>query len=60
MENNAALVSYNGLVPNRRQAIILTDADRIHWRIYVALGGDQIYITDARKIVSDMIRASLR
>ena len=29
--------SDNGLVPNRRQAIILTNADRIHWRIYAAL-----------------------
>ena len=29
----------NGLAPNRRQAIIRTNADPIHWRIYVALGG---------------------
>ena len=25
---------YKGLAPNRRQAIILTNADPIHWRIY--------------------------
>ena len=32
----------NGLVPNRRQAIIWTNADQIDWRIYVALGGDEL------------------
>ena len=32
----------NGLTPNRRQAIIWTDADYSHWRIYVALGGDEL------------------
>ena len=30
--------SDNGLVPNRRQAIIWTNADSVHWRIYTALG----------------------
>ena len=30
-----------GLVSNRRQAITWTNADPIHWRIYVALGGDE-------------------
>ena len=30
------------LVPNRRQAIIWTNADPIHWRIYAALGGDEL------------------
>ena len=29
----------NGLAPNRRQAIIWSNADPIHWRIYAALGG---------------------
>ena len=28
------------LAPNRRQAIIWTNADPNYWRIYVALGGD--------------------
>ena len=32
----------NGLAPNGRQAIIWTNADPIHWRIYVALGGDEL------------------
>ena len=31
---------YNGLVLNRRQAIIWTNADPVHWRIYATLGGD--------------------
>ena len=31
----------NGLVMNRRQAIIWTNADSTHWRIYAALGGDE-------------------
>ena len=29
-------------MPNRRQAIIWTNADLIHWCIYVALGGDEL------------------
>ena len=32
----------NGLVPNRRQAIIWTNTDLIHWHIYAALGGDEL------------------
>ena len=32
----------NGLVPFRRQAIIWTNAEPIHWRIYAALGGDEL------------------
>ena len=34
----------NGLAPNRRQAIIWTNAGLIHWRIYAALGGDELRI----------------
>ena len=33
---------YTDLAPNRRQAIIWTNADPIHWRIYVALGRDEL------------------
>ena len=33
--------SDNGLVPNRWQAIIWTNADLNHWHIYAALGRDQ-------------------
>ena len=32
----------NGLAPNRRQAIIWTNADPILWHIYVALGEDEL------------------
>ena len=35
-------VSDNGLAPNRRQAIIWTNADPIDWRVYAALGGDEL------------------
>ena len=31
-----------GLAPNRRQAITWTNTDPIHWRIYAALGGDEL------------------
>ena len=31
----------NGLAPNSPQAIILTNADPIHWRIYAALGRNE-------------------
>ena len=34
--------SDNGLAPHRRQAIIWTNADLIHWRIYAALGRDEL------------------
>ena len=28
----------NGLMPNRRQALILTDADPVDWRLYALMG----------------------
>ena len=34
--------SDNGLAPNRRRAIIWTNADPIRWRIYVALREDEL------------------
>ena len=37
----------NGLAPRRRQAIIWTNAELIHWRIYGALGGDELIISGA-------------
>ena len=42
IDNNPALVRNNGLAPNRRQAIIWTNADPIHWHIYAALRGDEL------------------
>ena len=38
----ASIGSDNGLTPTRRQAIIWTNADPIHWRIHAALGGDEL------------------
>ena len=35
----ASIGSGNCLAPKRRQAIIWTNAEPIHWRIYVAQGG---------------------
>ena len=32
----------NGLALDRRQVIILNSADLIQWRMYVALGGDEL------------------
>ena len=32
----------SGLAPIRRQAIIWTNAGPVHWRIYAALGGDEL------------------
>ena len=41
--NKAACIgSGNGLAPNRRQAITWTNADPVDWRIYAALGGDEL------------------
>ena len=34
--------SDNGLAPNWWQAILWTNADAIHWRIYAALGRDEL------------------
>ena len=34
----------NQALANRRQAIIWTNADPIIWRIYAALGGDELRI----------------
>ena len=31
-----------GLAPNRRQTITWINADPVHWRIYAALGGDEL------------------
>ena len=43
IDNTPALAQPgNGLVPNRRQTIIWTNVDPIHWRIYVAPGGDEL------------------
>ena len=42
VDNVPTLALGNGFAPIRRQAMILTNADPIHWRIYAALGGDEL------------------
>ena len=44
IDNNPALIQIIVLAPNRRQAIILFNADPNQWRIYAALGGDELII----------------
>ena len=38
----SSIGSGNGLAPNRRQAIVWTNADLINWRIYTTLKGDEL------------------
>ena len=38
----ANISSGNGLSPTRRQAITWTNANPVYWRIYAALGGDEL------------------
>ena len=40
--DNDSIGSDNGLAPNRRQSITWTNTDPVHWRIYGALGGDEL------------------
>ena len=42
--------SDNGLASNRRQAILWTNADPIHWRIYVALWRDELIIYSVKEM----------
>ena len=41
IHNNPTFDLDNGLVPNRRKAIVWTNADPIHYRIYAALGEEK-------------------
>ena len=34
--------SGNGSAPNRQQAITWSNTDPVHWRLYAALGGDEL------------------
>ena len=51
IDNNPAFGIDNGLTPNRRQAIISTNADLIHWRIYAVLGGDELNLRKSTNVV---------
>ena len=46
VDNNPAFLSGNGLAPKSRQAITWTNDDPLHWRIYAALGGDELIHQD--------------
>ena len=47
--------SGDGLAPFRRQAIIWTNAHPVHWRIYAALGGDELKIGHSDGIDSHLL-----
>ena len=38
--------SDNGLAPNRRQAITWISGDPVRWRIYAALGRDELMLSE--------------
>ena len=42
VDNNPNIGINNVLMPNRRQAIIWTNADSNHWRIHAAQWGDEL------------------
>ena len=44
IDNRQALSGLdNGSAPKKRQGIIWTNTDPIHWRIYAALGEDELF-----------------
>ena len=45
----------NGLVPNRRYAIIWTNAGSVYWRIYTALEGDELNPYKRQCIVNGVV-----
>ena len=45
IDNTPSIGLDNVLAPKRRQAIIWTNTDPIDWRIYAALGGDELMAT---------------
>ena len=58
IDNNIGLD--NGLAPNRRQVIIWTNADPIHWRIYAAQGGDGLTPLVLNREYSGMAQSAAR
>ena len=50
----------NGLAPNRRQAIIWTNADPIHWRIYAALGQYELTHWGRNKMAANTEQSTLQ
>ena len=45
INNKASIGSGDGLALDRQQVITWTNADPVHWCIYVALGGDKFIFT---------------
>ena len=54
--NDNCIGLYNGLSPNRRQAIIWTNANPIHWRIYAALTGDELTACCSKVLILEVIQ----
>ena len=52
--NEASIGLDNGLAPNRRRAIIWTNADPIHWRIYAALRWDELTEMTEEKVLKTL------
>ena len=40
--DNTSIALDNAMASNRRQAIIWTNDEPIHWHLYVAQGGDEL------------------
>ena len=52
IDNKPALVQVMALAPTRRQTVIWTNADPVHWRMYAVLGEDHVYMTAMMAIKS--------
>ena len=42
------------MAPNRRQAVIWTNGDLVHWRIYAALGGAELSTMQRAVLCNDL------
>ena len=49
----------NGLALNRRQAIIWTNADPVHWYIHAAIGGDELTMHESFNILEIILDKDL-
>ena len=55
IDNSYSIDLDNGLAPNRRKAIIWSNAVPIHWHIYAALWGDEL--TPEQHLLSMLFRS---
>ena len=58
--NKPAFGSGTGLAPNRRQAITWTNDDLVHWRIYAALGRDEVNTLTWRAAFTNVVYLILK